>query len=172
MLMPPACDSEPRLEGGSDPMKIQVRVGPSRIAGQGLFAAQDITKGTRIIQYIGEKIASRERARRLAAGNAYIFHLTYRYAIDGQTLDNTARYINHSCDPNCAVEQTPDTIWIVAWREITAGEELSYNYGYDASNYQENPCNCGSPSCCGYILAREYWDLIPRSVHASCTPRP
>jgi SET domain-containing protein len=59
-------------------MTIQVRVGPSRIAGQGLFAAQAIPKGTRIIQYIGEKISSRERARRLAAGNAYIFHLTYR----------------------------------------------------------------------------------------------
>ena len=70
-------------------MKIQARVGPSRIAGQGLFATQDIRKGSRIMQYIGEKISSRERARRLAAGNAYIFHLTYRYAIDGQTLDNT-----------------------------------------------------------------------------------
>ena len=77
----------------------------------------------RIIQYIGEKISSPERAVRLAAGNAYIFHLTYRYAIDGQTLANTARYINHSCDPNCAVEKTSDTIWIIALREITAGEE-------------------------------------------------
>ena len=74
----------------------------------------------RIIQYIGEKISSRERAVRfLAAGNAFIFHLTYRYAIDGQTLANTARYINHSCDPNCAVEKTSDTIWIIALREIT-----------------------------------------------------
>jgi SET domain-containing protein len=53
-------------------MKIQVRVGPSRIAGQGLFADQDIKKGTRILQYIGEKISSRERAMRLAAGNAHI----------------------------------------------------------------------------------------------------
>jgi SET domain-containing protein len=96
--------------GVSDPMNMQVRVGSSRIAGQGPFAAQDIRKGTRIIQDIGEKISSRERARRLAADNAYIFHLTYRYAIDGQTLDNTARYINHSCDPNCAVEKTSDTI--------------------------------------------------------------
>jgi uncharacterized protein len=103
-------------------MAIQVRVGMSRIAGQGLFAAQDITKGTRIMQYIGEKISSRERAQRLAAGNPYIFHLTYRYAIDGQTLENTARYINHSCDPNCAVEKTSDTIWIIALREILQGK--------------------------------------------------
>ena len=144
-----------------DAVNMQVRVGPSRIAGQGLFAVEPIKKGTRIIQYIGEKISSRERARRLAAGNAYIFHLTYRYAIDGQTLENTARYINHSCDPNCEVEKTPDTIWIVALRDIPAGEELSYNYGYDARNYQENPCNCGAPNCCGYILAQEYWGLIP-----------
>ena len=157
-----ACGGELRLEGVSDTMKIQVRVGPSRIAGQGLFAAQDITKGTRIMQYIGEKISSRERAVRLAAGNAYIFHLTYRYAIDGQTLENTARYINHSCDPNCEVEKTPDTIWIIALREITAGEELTYNYGYDGRNYQENPCNCGAQNCCGYILAQEHWGLIPR----------
>ena len=143
-------------------MKVHVCVGPSRIAGQGLFAAQDIPQGTRIVQYVGEKISSRERARRLAAGNVYIFHLTYRYAIDGQTLENTARYINHSCDPNCAVETTPDTIWIVALRDITAGEELSYNYGYDAHNYQANPCTCGAHNCCGYILAREYWALIKR----------
>jgi uncharacterized protein len=157
-----AYDGELRLKGGSDPMNIQVRVAPSRIAGQGLFAAQDITKGTRIMQYIGEKISSRERAMRLAAGNAYIFHLTYRYAIDGQTLENTARYINHSCDPNCEVEKTSDTIWIIALREIPAGEELTYNYGYDARDYQENPCNCGAPNCCGDILAQEYWGLISR----------
>jgi SET domain-containing protein len=149
-----------------DAVNIQVRVGPSRIAGQGLFAAQDIKKGTRIIQYIGEKISSRERARRLAAGNAYIFRLTYRFAIDGQTLENTARYINHSCDPNCEVEKTSDTIWIVALRDIAAEEELSYNYGYDARNFQENPCNCGAQSCCGYILAQEYWSLISREGHA------
>src|SRR6516162_5144151 len=66
-----------------DTVKIQVRVGPSRIAGQGLFAAQAIPKGTRIMAYIGEKITSRESARRRAAGNVYIFHLNYHYAIDG-----------------------------------------------------------------------------------------
>ena len=116
-----------------------VRVGHSRIAGQGLFAAQDITKGTRSIAYIGEKITRRESARRLEAGNAYIFHLNYRYALDGETLENTARYINHSCDPNCEVEKTHDTLWIVALRAIKEGEELSYNYGYDLQHYQDNP---------------------------------
>ena len=137
-----------------------VRVDHSRIAGQGLFAAQDITKGTRIIAYIGEKITRRESARRLEAGNAYIFHLNYRYALDGETLANTARYVNHSCDPNCKVEKTNDTLWIVALRDIKEGEELSYNYGYEFKHYQDNPCNCGAQNCCGYILDRQYWERI------------
>jgi len=141
-------------------MKIQVRVGPSRIAGQGLFVAQDIKKGMRILPYIGEKISTYESARRREEGNAYIFHLNYRAAIDGQTLENTARYINHSCAPNCAVEKTNGTLWIVAVRDITAGEELSFNYGYEITHYQNNPCNCGVQNCCGYILAQQYWGRI------------
>ena len=141
-----------------------VRIGNSRIDGQGLFAAQDITKGTRIIAYIGEKITRKESARRLETGNAYIFHLNYRYALDGETLANTARYINHSCDPNCEVEKMNDTLWIVALRDIKEGEELSYNYGYILKHYQDNPCNCGAKNCCGYILDRQYWGCIQRQA--------
>ena len=142
-------------------MKIRVRVGTSRIDGQGLFAAQEIKKGIRILPYIGEQIAKAESDRRLAQGNAYIFTFNERYDIDGKTLKNTARYINHSCDPNCAVEITTRTIWIVALRDMQAGEELTYNYGYDVKNYQDNPCKCGAKNCCVYILDQQYWDLIP-----------
>src|SRR5262249_57085752 len=78
-------------------VKIRVRVGPSRIAGQGLFAAQEIKQGTKIIRYIGGKIPNEESDQRLAVGNVYIFGLDERYAIDGSTPKNTARYINHSC---------------------------------------------------------------------------
>jgi SET domain-containing protein len=141
-----------------------VRIGNSRIDGQGLFAAQDITKGTRIIAYTGEKITRKESARRLEAGNAYIFHLSYRYALDGETLANTARYINHSCDPNCEVEKTHDTLWIVALRNIPEGEELSYNYGYTLEHYKDNPCNCGAQNCCGYILDQQYWGFVQRKA--------
>jgi hypothetical protein len=66
-------------------VKIRIRVGPSRIAGLGLFAEQDIRQGTKIIRYIGEKITQEESERRLAAGNVYIFGLDERYAIDGST---------------------------------------------------------------------------------------
>jgi SET domain-containing protein len=135
-------------------VKVRVWVAQSRIAGQGLFAAQDIKKGTRIIQYIGEKIPKDESTHRLAQGNAYIFSFNEHYDIDGKTRKNKARYINHSCDPNCAVDITKRTIWIIALRDIIAGEELSYNYGYDAKKYV---CTCGAKHCCGYILDPQYW---------------
>src|SRR4029453_3565762 len=82
-------------------VKIRVRVGTSLIAGQGLFAEQDVKQGTKILRYIGEKITQAESDRRLAAGNVYIFGLNERYSIDGSMRKNTARYINHACDPNC-----------------------------------------------------------------------
>jgi len=135
-------------------MTIQVRVGPSRIAGQGLFAAQDITKGTRIIQSIGARIPKEENAERLAQGNAYIFAFSKRYDIDGKTLKNKARYIHHACEPNCEAVVTKRAIWIVAARDIQAGEELSDNYGLTARQYR---CHCGVKRCCGYILDPAYW---------------
>src|SRR5215467_3184855 len=116
----PACDSELHLEGGSDPMNIQVRVGPSRIAGHGLFAAQDIPKGTRIMQYIGAKVPKAESAERFAQGNTSIFALNDRYDIDGKILKHIARYMNHACDPSCEAVVTTRTIWIVALRDMQA----------------------------------------------------
>lgn len=142
----------------------RVRVGRSRIAGLGLFAAIDLKKGIRIIQYTGEKITKQESERRLADDNVYIFELNERYSIDGKTLKNLARYINYSCDPNCEVENTGRAIWIVAARDIQEGEELSYDYGYEADGYESHPCNCGAKNCCGYILARQYWGLIKRKL--------
>lgn len=138
-----------------------VRVGTSPIDRQGLFAATDIPPGTRIVEYRGEKISKGESARRLARYNAYIVYLNEQYDIDGETLDNTARYVNHSCDPNCTVQYTTETLWIVALKPIRAGEELSCNYGYDAREYDRFPCRCGAAICCGYILGREYWGLLP-----------
>ena len=135
-------------------MKVHVWIGKSRIAGKGLFAGQDITKETIITRYLGTKISKAQSAQALAQGNAYICSLNDRYDIDGNTLKNTARYINHSCDPNCITELTRRTIWIVALRDIHAGEELTFNYRYDVKKHR---CHCGASHCCGYILDEYYW---------------
>jgi uncharacterized protein len=145
-------------------VKIRVRVGPSRIAGQGLFAEQAIKQGTKIIRYIGQKITQEESDRRLAAGNAYIIGLDEHYAIDGETPKNTARFINHSCAPNCHTEQFGQTIWVVAIRDIEAGEELTFNYGYAVTDEPAEPCHCGAPQCCGSILGPQYWNRLHQSV--------
>src|SRR6266436_7581567 len=70
---------------------------------------------------------------------------------------------NHSCAPNCEVEKTPRALWVIALGDIPEGEELTYNYGYDfdPDTYQDFPCHCGATQCCGYILAQEYWTLLP-----------
>src|SRR5215467_13545021 len=86
-----------------------------------------------------EKITHAESDRRLAAGNVYVFGLDEWYAIDGSMPKNTARYINHSCDPNCHTEQFGNTIWIVAIRDIRAGEELTYNYEYEIDDEPQSP---------------------------------
>jgi uncharacterized protein len=143
-------------------MKVRVFVGKSRIAGQGLFTRQHIKKDTRVMQYVGERINKAQSAKRLAQGNAYIFTFSDQYDIDGQVLGNAARYINHSCAPNCEVDITRRNIWIVAIRDILAGEELSYNYGYGINRYGEFPCYCQAKNCMRYMLAEEYWGLIKK----------
>jgi SET domain-containing protein len=141
-------------------MKRLLWVGKSHIAGKGLFTAQDIKKESRIHRYSGEKFTKAESKKRLAQGNASIFAFNDHWDIDGKVLRKKARYINHSCDPNCEVHTTSRTIWIVALRDIKAGEELTFNYGYELDDEMEQPCTCGAERCCGYILAPQYWGVV------------
>jgi uncharacterized protein len=156
-------------EKGMTTVKIRLRIGKSRIHGTGLFAAQPIPKGIRIIQYIGERIPKVASAERLAHGNVYLFSFNDRYDIDGKTLQNTARYINHSCDPNCEIQTTSRALWIVALRDITEGEELTYRYDYeyDPDGYVDFPCYCGAKNCVGYIVDARYWELITQQKYES-----
>jgi len=140
--------------------KLPLWIGTSAIAGRGLFTAKAIKQGRRIIQYTGEKITKAESDKRLADGNVYIFALNERSDIDAQAHRHSARYINHSCAPNCHVEMTSRTIWIVASRNIRAGEELTYNYGYELTEEPPHPCSCGVQNCCGYMLAPEYQEGV------------
>ena len=150
-------------------MKVQVWIGKSRIAGKGLFAGQAITKDTIIRRYRGTKISKAQSACALAHGNAYICYFNDRYDLDGKTFKNKARYINHSCDPNCELQRTSRAIWVVAIRDIREGEELThrYNYAYDPEGYRDFPCFCGAKNCVGYIVDQEYWELITQQRYAS-----
>lgn len=120
----------------------------SRIAGWGVFATEPIPKNTRIIDYAGEKITSRESARRerryLLRGRVWCFKLNNRFVRDAAVGGNLARYINHACRPNCYTEIVGDTIWIRAARTIKKGEELTYDYSTDGE--ASIPCRC-RPGC-------------------------
>jgi uncharacterized protein len=137
-----------------------VYVRTSTVHGDGGFAAADIAAGTRIIEYVGKKITKAESVERCRAENAYIFTLDAEHDLDGDVAWNLARFINHSCAPNCEAELDAGRIWIVALREIAAGEELSFNYGYDLMDYREHPCRCGAPECVGYMVAEEFFEHV------------
>lgn len=140
----------------------------SKIHGRGMFATKEIPLGTRVIEYVGERISKAEgmrreklrqmRARRGGDGCIYIFELNQRVDIDGRPRWNTARYINHSCSSNCESQIVRGRVWIVALRHIRVGEELSYDYYYDYEHHRDHPCRCAAKNCVGYIVkAPQRW---------------
>jgi SET domain-containing protein len=135
----------------------------SKIHGRGVYARKRIPKGTRIIEYAGEKITSAEADRRyddkkMAKHHTFLFILNTRWCIDASVGGNIARFINHSCDPNCVAWIIDNKIWIDALRTIEAGEELGYEYeydfepGYTVEDLEFYKCECGSPKCRGTIV--------------------
>jgi uncharacterized protein len=133
---------------------------PSRIHGLGAFSRKVIPAGTKVIQYVGERIGKAESLRRCQSDNSYIFGLNQEEDLDGNVSWNPARFINHSCEPNCDAELQGGEIWLVANRDIRAGEEVTFNYGYDLVDYREHPCNCGAPGCVGYMVAPEFFGHV------------
>ena len=128
----------------------------SNIHQKGLCAARDIKKGEKIIEYIGKKITNEkaEKDSKYGYDVTYLFTLNKKYLLDGDFKFNTARLVNHSCDPNCEVLDTSKTkIWISPMRNIKKNEELSYDYGFSYdSNYKDHKCKCGSKNCVGFII--------------------
>lgn len=115
-------------------------------AGLGLFAARDYKKGELVIEYTGEVISDAEAQRR---GGKYLFELNDDWTIDGKERKNTARYINHSCKPNCYPELTDDEtqVFIYTKRALKAGEEFTYNYGTYYFNMEIKPYGCRCTAC-------------------------
>jgi SET domain-containing protein len=120
----------------------------SKLHGFGVFAAEPITKNTRIIDYAGELIRNSRsgvrEARYLAKGAIWVFRVNRRWSRDAAVNGNIARFINHACQPNCWFEVVDKTIWIRASRSIRAGEELTYDYRTEGD--QTIPCRC-RPGC-------------------------
>ena len=149
----------------------------SSLHGSGLFASVDIKKGDQVIEYVGDKVSKKEGDKRADNqmkkaqinknnGMVYVFELDKRYDIDGGVTRNYARFINHSCDPNCEVEITDDRIWISSIKQIKKGAELTYNYGYPFdTDFEDHICKCGSKKCAGYILSHDDWPKLKRALN-------
>lgn len=133
----------------------------SAIQGRGVFAKRRIRAGQKIIEYTGERISNDEADRRyddesMRRHHTFLFTLDKRTVVDGNRQGSDARYINHSCDPNCEALIEKGRIWIYARRNIQTGVELAYDYQYERTASTEDEkfyeCRCGSPKCRGTIM--------------------
>ncbi|HEV8217130.1 MAG TPA: SET domain-containing protein-lysine N-methyltransferase [Gemmatimonadaceae bacterium] len=147
-----------------DDYPFEIRASP--IQGLGAFATRAIPAGTRLIEYAGERLTPAQADARYpdVAGER---HHTFLFAIDDDVVvdaavgGNEARFINHSCDPNCDAVIDDGRIWIETIRDVEPGEELAYDYAYvleerhTAAAKRRYPCACGAANCRGTILARK-----------------
>lgn len=161
----------PKSTGLPPTVSPYIIVRKSGIHGQGVYARTFIPEGARIIEYVGERVTKKESDRRAELplnnnagdpefGAVYLFEVNKRYDIDGYVDYNTARLINHSCDPNCESQNLRGHIWILAKRDIEPREELFYNYNYGWDAYKDHPCLCGSYRCVGHILNEDFWPKL------------
>lgn len=143
--------------------KRRVRVGKSGVHGKGVYAAADLRKGARIIEYTGRRVPWKEAQLEPARDPANPYHTFFFSLDDGNVIDaahggNAARWINHSCEPNCETIEENGRMYVHALRRIRAGEELFYDYKLVAAERrtkkleQEFACFCGSANCRGTML--------------------
>ena len=138
----------------------------SAIQGLGAFATSRIPSGTRLIEYAGQRLTPAEADARYpddAGGrhHTYLFAIDDDIVIDAAVDGNDARFINHSCDPNCDAVIDDSRIWIETIRDVEPGEELAYDYAYvleerhTPAAKRKFPCSCGAANCRGTILAKK-----------------
>ena len=140
-------------------MRKLYKIKKSKIDNRGLYAATNIKKNTKIIEYKGKIITVKETETNPKFDNdkaIYLFNLNKKYDLDGDFKYNTARLINHSCNPNCEVDGVGLKLWIYSIKDIKKDEELTYDYGFSFDkDYKDFPCRCGSKKCVGYIVKSE-----------------
>ena len=146
-----------------------VELRTSKIQGTGAFAARNIRKGTRIIEYTGQRISWRTADKRydddhMKRHHTFLFTVDDKVCIDGAVQGSDARFLNHSCDGNCEAINDRKRIFIDARRNIKAGEELLYDYQYERTDDHTEEdeefyaCRCGAARCRGSILAPKTTD--------------
>lgn len=135
----------------------------SKIQGFGVYAIKNIKKGERIIEYTGERISPEEENLRyddetMDRHHTFLFAVDENTTIDAAVGGNEAKFINHSCDPNCETINEDGHIFIEAMVNIKKGDELTYDYAYENDEpltqelIDRYPCFCGAERCRGTIL--------------------
>lgn len=134
----------------------------SRIQGRGVFAIKPIASNRRLVEYVGQRITHEEADRRYddhdGRHHTFLFILDDKTVLDARYGGSDARFINHSCDPNCESVITGGKIWIKSIKPIAVGEELTYDYrfewddDYEPEDIRYYACRCGTKKCRGTIL--------------------
>jgi len=148
----------------ASPLPFEIRESP--IQGLGAFATQPIRAGVRLIEYGGQRLTPAESEARYPdvpgeRHHTFLFAIDDDVVVDAAVDGNEARFINHSCDPNCDAVIDGGRIWIESIRDIAAGEELAYDYAYILAERhtpaakRRYPCRCGAATCRGTILGRK-----------------
>lgn len=141
-----------------------IRVRPSGIHGLGVFAHRPIPRGTRVVAYGGEHLDKDQLLEQVALGRdlTYVFNLDAQTAIDGAVGGTDARFVNHSCAPNCEVYVFDGVPYLYAMADIPEGVELTFDYQLQSIAGRRLsarlcrklfPCRCGAPDCRGTLVA-------------------
>ena len=159
-------------------------LGESHIHNKGVFASKEIPAGQKVLEYTGELISKEEGTKREndsikrakkdpTVAGTYILEIDEVNDLDGDVEGNYAKYINHSCEPNCEFDIIGKKVWVNALRKINEGEELLLNHGFEwnPKEFHKHPCRCGSPKCVGYILDEDEWPKLKEHLDKVKSPK-
>ena len=159
-------DSKMQMQTSQAKSRRRCIVRNSHIHGRGVFAAAKIPKGTRVMEYLGERISHDEADRRYAeehenSPHTMLFAVNDEVVIDATLKGNSARYVNHSCSPNCEAIEEDGRIFIETLKPIARGEELTYDYNlvleerHTPALKKLHECFCGARRCRGTLLGKK-----------------